>query len=130
MKTLTKDDRSTRTTLCTRLHDTYVALETSVETLATSLESAWSAVIEAQDAYNAAVDEANAWREEVASAIQWTIDEHSDRWQESTTGQAYQQWLAEWEGADLERIDLQMPETPNLEVDDQSERLEALPEEP
>lgn len=64
----------------------------------------WAIVQPFLDAYNAALDEANDWRQGIALAIQETLDERSETWQESEPGQALTHWQQQWEREPLESI--------------------------
>ena len=130
MKTLLKTQLTERDALCTRLRDTYAALEAAIETYNAAVADQWQPVADALDAYNAVVADAQGWREDIAGTIQSEIEEHSDTWQEGDKGQAFAAWQAEWEQADLETIEMEAPEPLSLDVNDQSEVLEALPEDP
>ena len=130
MKTLTKAHLAARDALCVRLVQSYCALGAALQLTTDTLATAWETVNTALDAHNAIVGEANDWREDIASQIQNTIDDHGDQWQESMRGQAYAEWVDAWENGTLDTIELEAPEMPELDIDDQSTALGGLPEEP
>ena len=130
MKTLTKAHLAARDALCTRLIHKHGALEDALQRATDALATAWEHVETALAAYNIVVDEAMTWREEIISAILSVIESHGGTWQASETGQAYQRWLSAWETGALEMIDLEPPEMPELDIDDQSDVLAELPEGP
>ena len=57
------------------------------------------------------------------------IEERSKKWQESEQGQSYTSWQEEYQGNDLELIDLDQPEALSLSSDDQTGVLDGLSEE-
>ena len=130
MKTLTPVHLAARDALCARLIHRYGDLEDALQRATDALAAAWEHIDAALAAYNIVVDEANAWREEIAIEIQQTIEDHSEKWQENDTGQAYVAWVTAWENDTLETIDLDPPEMPEIDTDDQSEILAGLPEDP
>jgi hypothetical protein len=81
----------------------------------------------AQDAYNEAVADANAWLGEIASEIDDYISERSEKWQDSERGQAYRAWHEVFT-AELEDVELDEPDVLELETGDQVEALDC-PEE-
>ena len=130
MNHLSKPQRTERDALCARLHDTHAALEALLETYNTAVADAWEPVLDALAAYRNAVEDAKGWSEDIAAQIQEEIDGHNEKWQDSNRGQAFVQWQAEYDQADLEEIMLEKPEPLTLEIDDQSEALGNLPEDP
>ena len=130
MNALTKTHLTARDALCARLIHRYGDLEEALQLATIALANAWKRIESTLAAYNAVVDEGNAWREEIASEIQSTIEDHAERWQENDTGQAYVAWVTAWENDTLETIDLEPPEMPALDIDDQSDVLAGLPEDP
>ena len=130
MKALTHAHLAARDILCARLTQQYGALEDALQRATNALGMAWERVETVLADYNVVVNEANAWREEIAMEIQGTIEDHSEKWQASETGQAYLAWVNDWENATLDTIALEAPEIPELDMDDQSEVLAGLSEDP
>ena len=129
MKVLPKNMVNERDTLCTRLRTTFRILESAVETYNETLAAHWKPVDAAIHAYNAVQADVNEWQETVAGDIQSSIDDHSNRWRESERGQEYIRWQQAYENTDLETVDLEQPETPEIVVSDQADIVEWLPEE-
>ena len=77
---------------------------------------------------HAVIDKANDWRVAVYREIQAYIDERSAKWRDSERGQAYQEWLSEYEYVSLNHTDLDMPEELTLDDGDQTDMLEGLSE--
>jgi hypothetical protein len=61
--------------------------------------------------YNEAVGDAAMWRDEIVSDMSNYQSERSEKWMEGEAGQAYQEWIDEWEAAELES--LETPEMPD-----------------
>lgn len=66
-----------------------------------TMEAALGAKI---DDLNALVEEANALREEVASAAQDSHDARSEKWQESDRGSNFSEWISSWQN-EVEEIE-------------------------
>ena len=126
MKALTHAHLAARDILCARLTQQYGALEDALQRATNALGMAWERVETVLADYNVVVNEANAWREEIAMEIQGTIEDHSEKWQASETGQAYLAWVNDWENATLDTIALEAPEIPELDM----EVLAGLSEDP
>lgn len=62
-----------------------------------------------RNAVNVAVSDWNSILDEIQSEAQSFYDDKSDRWRESDKGQAYQQWIDEFDGV---RWDNDMPDMP------------------
>ena len=130
MHHLSKSQRTEREALCASLRATHAALLAILENYNTAVADAWEPVAYAITAYRNAVEDAKGWSEGIAAQIQEEIDGHNEKWQDSNRGQAFVQWQAEYDQADLEEIMLEKPEPLTLEIDDQSEALGNLPEDP
>lgn len=131
MKKLSKIMLTERGNICDRLRAAFEAMEQAVATYNEAMAAQWSAVKATTQTYNAVVAEANAWQEDVVSAMQEYIAERSNKWQDSERGHAYLDWQEEYESNDLEEIALDQPVPLELSVDDydQADLLEGLTEE-
>jgi hypothetical protein len=130
LKALTKDHLHDRAMLCARLREAYAMLETAIDTYNTLIADAWMPLQAAADDYNRLVAEAQDWANDIAREIQEQIDDHNDKWQEGERGQAYMAWQSEYENITLETIKLEEPTPLALDISDQSEILDGLPEDP
>lgn len=117
MKQLSKGDIARRDRIAANLEAAY-----------DRLRDAWSPLQEAVTAYNAVVDrynealnEARGWVDDMGNAIEAAISEKSERWQESDTGQAVQEWRDSFDQDDLTEID-----HIDLDNDEPGEENEAL----
>ena len=130
MKELTKQDLQDREALCQRLQTAHAALESAVEAYNDLLTRHWGNVDEASTAYQHIVDEVKGWCETIAEQIQEEIDGHQEKWQDSERGQVFVSWQQEYEQVNFEGLELDKPEPLSLDVSDQSEVLDGLPDSP
>lgn len=78
--------------------------------------------------YNEAVGDAAMWRDEIVSDMSNYQSERSEKWMEGEAGQAYQEWIDEWEAAELES--LETPEMPDELEYPHSDEIDNLSSEP
>jgi len=100
-----------------------------------AVRSAWDRLTEAHDelteeiqAYNGALLAVAAWRDEITLEMETYFDERSEKWQEGEAGTAYQEWMGEWQEAELD--ELEAPELPDEPEFPHADTIEALSEEP
>ena len=127
MEKLTQTHLASRDTLVAALNETYEALEDAVSEYNTTLAEAWNEVLSAEEAYNAAVGEAQEWLKDRAAEIQAYIDERSEQWQDSDRGKAYGAWKETFD-LSLDDSDLDEPDELHVQVDNHADTLSALPE--
>ncbi len=51
-----------------------------------------------------------AFRDDIVSQMDEYMSDRSEKWQESAAGQNYEAWKSEWENAQIEPIEIEMPE--------------------
>jgi len=112
-------------------------LQTHLDALAekkTAIETAWEefeekhgALAEAIGEYNLALASVIEWRDGIIQEMSDYQAERSDKWQEGDAGQAYQEWIDEWEGLDLTEIEV--PELGEMPEPDHIETIEQVPTE-
>lgn len=78
--------------------------------------------------YNEVVGDAAMWRLEIVSDMSNYQSERSEKWMEGEAGQAYQEWIDEWEAAELES--LETPEMPDELEYPHSDEIDNLSSEP
>src|SRR5215472_12098154 len=101
-------------------------LQTHLDALAekkTAIETAW----EEFEEKHGALAEAIEWRDGIIQEMSDYQAERSDKWQEGDAGQAYQEWIDEWEGLDLTEIEV--PELGEMPEPDHIETIEQMPTE-
>lgn len=84
---------------------------------------------DAWDRYQAVVEEATSWRDEIVAAMDSYASDRSEKWTESDAGQAYEEWKSAWENVELELGELDTPDTEEI-CPDFAEVLGELDEEP
>jgi uncharacterized coiled-coil DUF342 family protein len=130
MKALGKKDAKRKAELVGEIQDKAGELSTAVakfnEELAKLREDLTATITE----YNEVVQTAEEFRADMLSQMQSYFDEKSERWQEGEAGQAYQQWINDWEGGALTQVDLEMPDDISEPSDEASAELEGLADDP
>ena len=78
---------------------------TKLADLLDKMRTAEDAVRTALSEYNILLDQIGELRDEVAEAQQAHIEKHSEKWQDSEVGQAYDAWRCTWANLVLEPLD-------------------------
>jgi len=99
-----------RNALVTRLHDSKGDLDAVIEVYNAKLAELFALVQEALEVYNATIWDAQSFRTDLVSELEGYRDERSDKWQESDRGQAFEDWIQEWENLDLDEVTIDEPE--------------------
>ena len=94
---LTKDQRATRDRLLTAAEKATETAQVAVEAynhlLLDSLLPLFLRATDRLEEVNEAVEEFNAWREDLAEDLRANFDERSDAWRESERGAAVEDWI-------------------------------------
>lgn len=98
-----------------------------------TLQEKWEALDQARAGFNeliqdlgSAMDDAEAFREEVASRLRDEFDAKSEKWQEGEKANEIGGWIEEWENVDLSLV----LEEPEIDKPEGIESLEGLSSEP
>jgi uncharacterized protein YukE len=87
-------------------------------------EQAWRELATAIGEYNTSLAAVTEWRDGIVQEMSDYLGERSEKWQEGDAGQAYQAWMDEWEGLDLEEVDTpDMPDAPDFDHIDAIEQM-------
>jgi len=124
---LNKDQDSKLNMLLEKLTTSYDGLKTVVEEYNTGLKELQSKVEREVSKYNEDLSNLKSFVDEVTTEKREEFDEKSETWQEGEIGQAAEEWISTWEGAELQEITLQFPD--ELEIDFDPDDLD-LPNEP
>lgn len=83
------------------------------------------------DPFNAIIEEARGFVEDIANERTGEYDEKSERWQEGERGQAAYDWCQTWEQASFELDEIGQVETPAIEFEapDITGMIDGLPRE-
>lgn len=126
---LSKEEFQQRAALVEKLEAGATALANAVETYNAALEAAKGPLEAALEVYNELLDEARGFAQDVASQADQDISEKSERWQESDKGQAAQEWKGEWEDLSLDDVEIELPEPIDFGELQHAGDLESAPEE-
>jgi len=107
---LKKQDKVTRDEIAQELRATGEALSTAIVAYNEAIELHNQFVEPLIDAYNEAVDRAVAFVTGIGGREQDTFDERTERWQYSDKGLAVQEWINSYRDAELEEINVELPE--------------------
>lgn len=129
MKALTKEQRKDWEGRLETLNEKFTALADAVAAYNEAVAKAWDGIAAAQTEYNAAVENAVEFRDQVVSDIDDYVDEKSDKWKEGEKADNYQTWKDAWEGAEIPESELEQPDDLEMEVEDAGESLSQLPTE-
>lgn len=128
---LDKAQKGERTALINKLQDAYSEVESAVERFNDQVEVLANDLQEKVEAFNTLVHEAKDWAENFAEEKRSEFDERSENWQEGDRGMTTEGWIEEWEGADLNHLDIELPALLELPGDDTAaDQLGNLPDEP
>jgi hypothetical protein len=109
MKKLTKAQLRTRDEHACNIRSKGEVLAEAVQAFNEKLEAAWVDVEAARDELNEEIDNANQFRSEVYDAADSYFSDRSERWQDGDAGQAYQEFMGQWE-EELEQVEVERPD--------------------
>lgn len=127
MTKLTKAQLKERDDLCARLRDKHEELEAAVTKYNAAMVFPWSEVEAAVEAYNEAIQDAQAWKNDLAQEVRDYYDEKTEKWQESDKGGAVGAFADTLE-EDLPEVELEQPEELEFDHEPTAEVLEQMPE--
>lgn len=133
MKSLTSFQAEQLSDLQEKLQSASERVESAITDFNTSMSELWNdSVLESLNDYNTVVEQAREFVEERHDQMQSQYEDRSEKWQQSEKGEAFQEWLNEWEEAqsELEDIDLAMPvevDTPDFSAVDAMDELSMEP---
>jgi DNA anti-recombination protein RmuC len=130
MKALSKKDAKRKAELVGEIQDKATELSTAVAKFNDELAKLREDLTATVNDYNEAVQAAEEFRADMLSQMQSYFDEKSEKWQEGEAGQAYQQWINDWDGTPLTQVDLEMPDDISEPSDEASAELEGLADDP
>lgn len=89
------------------------------------LKDAHESLTEAITSYNDSLENIQKLRDGIVEEITDYADQQNDEWQESLNAEAYQEWIAAWESANLDALDL--PEEPEEPEAMHADEIQDLP---
>lgn len=128
---LDKQDTARRDALAGELTAGRAALEDAVSVFNAGVEALKAPLLAELEKYNAIVEEARGFVEDIASTADGQFDDKSEKWREGDKGQAARTWIDAWQNESFDALELTFPEELTLPDDetDHDGRLENLPEE-
>jgi hypothetical protein len=123
MKRLNKTQQNELSAHIAMLADKKIEIEAAWE----RFELAHGELAEAIGEYNGALTNVIEWRDGIVNEMTDYQGERSDKWQEGDAGQQYQSWIDEWEGLELDEVEV--PEIPDAPEFEHVEALENAPQE-
>lgn len=129
MKKLTKEEAAQRGKLVEDLRAASAKVEDEIAAFNAKREELAKPMNDAIAAFNKIAEDAEGFVSDIVSSMDDYASEKSDKWQESDTGQAFEEWKSAWEGIACEAFDdvsieeVEMPDT------DMIDDLENAPEE-
>jgi hypothetical protein len=124
---LTKDESARRDKILGELQTERSKLEDAISVYNANVEDLKNPVVAALEQYNAVVEEARGFAEDVANQAEQDYDDKSDKWQEGDKGQAASGWKDEWENADFQEFEIEFPDELPSDLPEHAETLENLP---
>jgi hypothetical protein len=115
---LTKDDDAKLTSLKEKLNTEYDALRSSVDVFNDKVTDLQADVDGKLTTYNETLAEFKEFVDGIASKGREEIDEKSENWLQGDNGQAANDWVEIWEGADLEEVRIAFPDDVTVDFDD------------
>lgn len=116
MKRISKDDSKRKAEIVERLTVAENKFETAIQAFNGIVNGAWVDLEAAQTEYSETVQEANSFREDIASEIESYIDERSDKWREGDAAGSYETWRDQWQ-EEFEEISLDAPDEIAMELE-------------
>lgn len=110
MKKLSKGQLAEKTKVGAALNTAAEDLRAAIEKYNETAAEQWVAVAEAVEKYNNAIAETDDFRNDVIATMEDFRAEKSDKWQEGEAGEAYGNWIQEWENIELESCDIDQPD--------------------
>lgn len=125
MKSLDKQQVKRLQALTATLHEKADALLEQIGVFNTAMQGHRQAVEKALEDYNATLEEAEQFREEVHADMETYWDERSEKWQEGDAGSDYSDWKDSWSQT-LDAVEIDFPEDLDEPELTHAEDLESL----
>lgn len=104
-------------------------LSSSIEAYNTALEAAKADVEPAVNKMNEALEAARQFRDSIVEQIESYVSDRSEKWAESDAASTIEDWKQEWENAEIEDVELELPEALSTDIyPDRAEVLDGIPE--
>jgi peptidoglycan hydrolase CwlO-like protein len=128
MKKLTKQQIEARDMLGIAINDAVAEANEAIDAFNAALDEKRGDIESAIAALNAKLEEARNWRDEIVSDQDAYYSERSDKWHESEAGENFEAWKQEFENAELDDVEIELPESIEHVDSDVADTLDGLPE--
>jgi uncharacterized protein YukE len=129
MKNLTKEQSTRKAQIAQAMAEVESDLQNAIDQFNEQMTALYAPIEELQGRYNELIAEAQGFIETIHEQQEAYSEERSDSWHNGDSGQAYRDWMGEW-NLDLEEIEIDTPdplEEPPLEGAD---AMRELPDHP
>lgn len=131
MKSLTGKQAEQLSDLQEKLQSASQKIESAIADFNANVNELWGdLVLDSINEYNNLVKLAQQFAEVTTGKSQGYYNSQSEDWQQGDKGNAYQDWIDEWDEADLQEIELRMPDetdVPDFAAVDAIDGLSAEP---
>jgi hypothetical protein len=110
LRKLSKANIKTRDDIVTCFRNLKGELEKAIGDYNETVADAFKSVEEAKDALNEAIKDGASLRDDIVAEMDEYVGERSEKWQESDAASEYEGWKSEWEGCELEEVEIEKPE--------------------
>lgn len=107
---LTKPLQKERDALLDKLRGAATDVQTAISDMNEAMADHKTSVEEAQEVYNELLGELQAFRDARVEEWRGEYDEKSEKWQEGERAETVSSWIEEYEGIDLEDINIDLPD--------------------
>lgn len=129
MRRLSKQELQQRDEFADALETSRNKLCDAVDKFNSKITELYEPVAGLVEEYNGIAADAQNWRDDILSQMDDYMSERSEKWLESDTGQAYQEWKDSWESLSIEQFNIEQPEGIDLpEIEGPEALRDAEPE--
>lgn len=126
---LTRDELKQKQEHIDKLTESFHGLEAAIEIYNSGLSALRDKLREEISTYNDSLSEAKDFMADIASDRDSEFSDKSERWQEGEKGQAAQEWYQEWENAELDEFDPELPDDIEFNGENPADVLDQLQDE-
>jgi cysteinyl-tRNA synthetase len=129
MKNLTKEQSSRKAQIAQAMTEVESDLQNAINQFNEQMTAMFAPIEELQGRYNELIAEAQGFIETIHEQQEAYSEERSDSWHNGDSGQAYREWMGEW-NLDLDEIEVITPNPIEDPALDTADLLRDLPDHP
>jgi chromosome segregation ATPase len=129
MKNLTKEQSSRKAQIAQAMTEVESDLQNAINQFNEQMTAMFAPIEELQGRYNELIAEAQGFLETIHEQQEAYSEERSDSWHNGDSGQAYREWMGEW-NLDLDEIEVITPNPIEDPALDTADLLRDLPDHP